>query len=506
MKKNKPEASRIKSAGRFWRDLPIGSKMRFVMLFTLLVIFASNLILYSQINYLIRRMNSVYSSNVNLSELSDSIDRVQEDLYRYLEVRDYESLSDFFREEENYRRLYQSLSEQVGDNPSLVLEKNIRNMSANFLKYADDAVSAKRGMNVSAYRENYEKAEKLYRFIVDDIEDLNEIQFQNNAANYQTLQKALQYMEFTSILTQAVVVLVSILLVIAITRDIVAPLRDLAHTASRIGEGNLDLQVAPVDSNDEIGIVTRTFNDMVTSIKSYVVQVRESAEKQQEMKEQELMMQNHLKEAQLRFLQAQINPHFLYNSLNAGVQLAEMEDDEKTAVFLEKMADFFRYNVRKGKEDATIAQELEMVDNYIYILNVRFAGEIYFEKQVNPRLLDCSVPGMILQPIVENAVNHGIRDMLGEGKIFLTIDQKDNKIAITVADNGKGMTSEQIATVLAHSKVAHDDESTGVGLDNVISRLVIYFDVQPEEMVAIESEGPGKGTAVTLYLPIRRMD
>nr|MCR4588287.1 histidine kinase [Lachnospiraceae bacterium] len=172
-------------------------------------------------------------------------------------------------------------------------------------------------------------------------------------------------------------------------------------------------------------------------------------------------------------------------------------------VFLEKMADFFRYNVRMGKEDTTIAQELEMVENYIYILNVRFAGDIHFEKQVNARLLDHAMPGMILQPIVENAVNHGIRDMLGEGRILLTIDQKDGRIAITVEDNGKGMTKEQIEEVLNRSMTVHDDESTGVGLDNVLSRLGIYYDTNPAEMVNIESEGPDKGTRVTLLLPIR---
>ena len=92
-----------------------------------------------------------------------------------------------------------------------------------------------------------------------------------------------------------------------------------------------------------------------------------------------------------------------------------MEDAEKTSIFVEKMADFFRYNVKKGEEDATLEEELEAVDNYIYILNVRFAGDIHFSKKVECDVENVRVPSMILQPVVENAVNHGIRNIDWEG-------------------------------------------------------------------------------------------
>ena len=109
---------------------------------------------------------------------------------------------------------------------------------------------------------------------------------------------------------------------------------------------------------------------MLDSIRIHIKQQRESIEKQAQMKERELLMETHLKEAQLKYLQAQINPHFLFNCLNAGAQLAMLEDAERTGVFLEKMADFFRYNVRKMEDDALLWEEVDAVDNYIYILNV----------------------------------------------------------------------------------------------------------------------------------------
>ena len=179
-----------------------------------------------------------------------------------------------------------------------------------------------------------------------------------------------------------------------------------------------------------------------------------------------------------------------------------MEDAEKTSIFVEKMADFFRYNVKKGEEDATLEEELEAVDNYIYILNVRFAGDIHFSKKVECDVENVRVPSMILQPVVENAVNHGIRNIDWEGHIDLSVERWNDHIEISVRDNGLGMTGEQIQRVLSkkvHSSSGEGD-STGIGMNNVISRLELYY--EEKGLVEINSEGEGKGTEVVIYIPI----
>ncbi len=246
------------------------------------------------------------------------------------------------------------------------------------------------------------------------------------------------------------------------------------------------------------------------------------------MKERELSMEAHLKEAQLKFLQAQINPHFLFNSLNAGTQLAMMEDAEATGVFLEKMADFFRYNVKKMNGSATFREELELVDNYIYILNVRFAGDITYEKHIEPGFEDTQMPGMILQPLVENAVSHGIRDCIQHSRIVVAAEQDDKMLQVTVTDNGRGMTREELAAVMAEigkgeqrpqgaggaeepgQESAEDDaqrklreqekNSTGIGLRNVSNRLNLYYNM--DGLLSIYSEGRDRGTEVTVLLPL----
>ena len=242
---------------------------------------------------------------------------------------------------------------------------------------------------------------------------------------------------------------------------------------------------------------------MVFSIKEYIAKITVSMEKEQKMMERELLMETHLKDAQLKYLQAQINPHFLFNSLNAGAQLAMMEDAEKTCLFIERMADFFRYNVRKMTEDATLEEEIETVDNYIYILNVRFAGDIHFTKEVDTSFHDVKIPSMILQPIVENAVNYGIRNIDWEGTIRMIVESAEDGIQIRIIDNGKGMEQERIREVMEKKAAgtSMETDSTGIGLDNVINRLELYYNT--EGILSIHSEGIDLGTEVTLKIPLK---
>ncbi|MCD7736844.1 MAG: ATP-binding protein, partial [Lachnospiraceae bacterium] len=142
------------------------------------------------------------------------------------------------------------------------------------------------------------------------------------------------------------------------------------------------------------------------------------------------------------------------------------------------------------------------VDNYIYILNVRFTGDISYQKEVEADIGDMRVPSMILQPIVENAVQHGIHDCMENGRITLSVRRVGtDTLEIRVSDNGVGMTQEQIQSILECRAVSDDSNShsTGVAMSNVIHRLELYYDRQ--NLLRIESGGPGRGTQVILSLP-----
>ena len=295
------------------------------------------------------------------------------------------------------------------------------------------------------------------------------------------------------------------LLLYVIIGNFTKPLEKLAGKAKEVEKGNFGIALEEPESTDEVGTVTAAFNQMIVSINNYIRKTRESLELEMRMKERELAMENLLKDAQLKYYQAQINPHFLFNTLNAGLQLAMMEDAERTYAFIENMAFFFRYRLKKNGEASTLGEELELIDSYMYIMNVRYCNEIHLEREIDARLLDILFPGMVLQPVVENALRHGLGDVDWEKKIWFSVSQETGKAIIRIRDNGMGIPEEILkklnSGVFTESDQSHE-KGNGVGLANVRERLRLYFD--QIDVMDIESGGTGQGTLITIKVPIWR--
>jgi len=474
------------------------------------VIFIANIIMYYNINKSIGTIDEVYKSNVELNKLYDKLANVQDNVYEYLNTRSSESLENYYRTEQEYRKLIDALDGKITDNDMLLMQKNIKKMSETYLQIVDDTVDAKRGRNIEKYKTSYEEASQMYGYINVHINSLNNEKFKYNAEKYDVLLISLNYLEIISTIVLLVLTIFTVLLIIIMTRSITDPLMKLTQVAHQVAGGNFEVDLVHVESSDEVEIVTKAFNNMIVSIHQYIIKTKESMELENKMMEKELMMKNHLKDAQLKYLQAQINPHFLFNTLNAGAQLAMMEGADKTCLFIENMADFFRFNVKSFDHDSTIMDEIKQVDNYIYILNVRFSGGIHFYKNIDESLLGVRVPSMILQPVVENAVNYGIRNIDYDGEIRLEVKPAEDNIEIIISDNGTGIEQSTIDRIM-RAKLEESasikeriitKDSNGIGLGNVINRLRLYYN--REEVFWIESEGHNKGTRVIIRIPRNR--
>ena len=487
---------------KIWKENSIQNKIKWIQAIMMVSILVMNLIIYQQINRTVQKIDAVFSSNVTINELSEKLERIQNSVYEYLNTKSSVALENYYRFEQEYRRQIEGLNNVNLDSEIKMLEKNIRSMSETYLDKTDETVQAKRGRNVERYKSSYEDETQIYNYIESYMYQLNNLRFHSNSENYQTLLRTMSVLELMSIVIIIIVCLICLFVAVLLIKDMIGPLGSLSVAANKVAEGDFNVEFPEVVANDEVGIVTNAFHKMVDSIKDYIEKQRVSMENEALMKERELSMEAHLKDAQLKYLQAQINPHFLFNSLNAGAQLAAMEDAEKTGIFVEKMADFFRYNVKKMQEDANLYEEIAAVDNYIYILNVRFAGDIHYEKIIGEDVENILVPSMILQPVVENAVTHGIRNQMDNAYITLKVEREARQLRITVKDNGEGMTQARIQSVMAGNagQNAEEGDSTGIGLDNVMKRLELYY--KKENLFSIYSEGPGKGTEVTILLPL----
>ena len=489
------------------KNFSIGTRLIIVFIFTLTIVFTVNMYMYVNINKTVGMIDNVYVSNVSLNELSAELETVQKSMYEYLNTKSSDALESYYRSSSNYNNLLNDLNATASDNHIMLMEKNIKNMSLKYLEATNKTIQSKRGRNIERYKESYEKSSEIYAYINHNVYSLNKELFKNNSNNNELLLVSLKYLETVSTIVLIVISLLSIVLISIVTKSITNPLRKLAVAANEVASGNFDIALIEANYNDEIGVVAKAFNKMMINIREYVVRIKESIEFESKVKETELLMKNHLKDVQLKYLQAQINPHFLFNTLNAGVQLAMLEEAERTGIFIEKTADFFRYNIKKINEDSSLEEEIELVDGYVYIMNVRFSNEINFIKEIDESLINLRVPSMILQPIVENAVNYGIRGMDKEGVIKLSVYQNDSEILISVKDNGSGMPQSAIDRLkkedIKQEKIEEEHfmkDSNGIGLRNVISRLNIYYGKQ--DSVEIISGGKGQGTEVILHIPV----
>lgn len=484
-----------------FKSMSLRKKMIIVFCLPTILLFMVNMTLYLGTNRMLTSLDAVYASNNSLNDLTKALDNLQSSTNGYLGTKTSDALEQYYIAEQEFSNLLNKLDENQDENESRVLERNIRLMSGNYIQLVSQAVESKRGGNVEKYKNYYDKATRLYNYIDTNITSLNNQQFVNNSKSYSAMMGTLQTIEELNIVTLIVIGLANLSFVVLIASTITEPLIKLASAANRVSNGDFDVSLPPVKSNDEIGVVTRAFNKMVASIKAYITKLTESMETERRLKENELIMANHIKDAELKYLQSQINPHFLFNTLNAGAQLAMMEGADRTSEYMHNVANFFRYNIKKNKDVVTLKEEIELVDIYIYIINVRFAGDIQFVKNVDESLLNVKIPSMILQPIVENSINYGIRNIDWNKKISLSVYELGDYTCVSIKDNGIGMSAETITKVLEGSYEGNPEkaDSNGVGLANCIERLNIFY--ERDDVLDIISEGENKGTETLLYLP-----
>ena len=484
--------------------LSLRTKILIACLLTFAMSFALTVYLNRHAQILLTQVDSSYVSNRQLLSAQGALQRVQEDVEEYLATRNTASLEAYYDHAEQYRAETRALNTSYSSDEILMMEKNVSRMSETYLALTEQAIAAKRGRDIDAYQEYYATLSEQYRYLSTCIYTLNNRQFEQNAVRYERLQASARLTRVGNALMLALIAVIDVLLVVMLQR-MLRPLQRLTGAAAAVGRGDFSVRLPDLRSGDEVGVVVGAFNRMVQSITEYVDKQEAGLRRENAMRERALSAQAQLKDAELKYLRAQITPHFLFNTLNAGAQLSMLEGADRTYRYLHKVADFYRYIVRQEEGDSTIGREVELIDDYIYILNVRFSGDILYEKEVDRETATFAVPAMILQPVVENAVKHGLNELDGEKRLFLRIRREETEdretVTIRIRDNGAGMDAETVRAVLAEEREeTADNTDGGVGMKNVLRRLRMYYET--EDVCEIVS-APGEGTEVILKLPVR---
>ena len=287
------------------------------------------------------------------------------------------------------------------------------------------------------------------------------------------------------------VVLVA-LLIRALTRAVVAPLLRLAQASRSIADGDYTGADLPVASEDEVGRLTATFNRMKHATAEQLSTL--NALHREEVRN--LALEKDLEHTRLEVLKSQVNPHFLFNTLNMISCMARLEDASTTDRMIVHLGSLFRHNLRTKQQEVPLEEELEGLDDYIYLQQMRFDGRITVEKKIEADPAAVRLPSFTLQPIVENAFSHGLKSCEEGGRILLRAWMQGERLILTVADNGKGMTAEELDTL--KEKIAQSEQTgRSIGLGNISRRMAMLY---PDGAMKIFSR-PGHGTVIRFEIP-----
>jgi len=269
-----------------------------------------------------------------------------------------------------------------------------------------------------------------------------------------------------------------------LSRSVQQPIMQLEHFAAILAAGDLRARV-PATSVEELSNLTESFNVMADKLETLI--------------EQNRLEQENLKKAELRTLQTQIAPHFLYNTLDAIVWLAEAGSTDEVIHITRALSDFFRISLSQGRDWIPVSEELKQLRGYLTIQKIRYRDILDYEIDVAEEALEGQILKLLLQPLVENAIYHGIKYRRRGGKVVITARLKGDRLHFAVEDNGPGMPEERLLQVIA-GLGADDSEAVGYGLSNVDRRIRLYYGLS--RGLNIHS-GPD-GTRVEFTVPVRR--
>lgn len=267
--------------------------------------------------------------------------------------------------------------------------------------------------------------------------------------------------------------------------EITKPVKSLEKSMKEVEKGNFAPAVMEVREENEIGHLRRNFNMMTEEIRKLM----EQRDQEQQTK----------RKSELKALQAQINPHFLYNTLDSIIWMAEWGKNQEVVLMTSSLAKLLRRSISNEQEAVTVAEEVEYTETYLTIQKMRYKDKLEYEILVDPEILQKSVIKLILQPLVENAIYHGIKYKEGKGLIRIRGFRQNERMILQVQDDGKGMEPETLAHIF--EKHTRDTRSNGVGLNNVNERIQLYYG--DDYGISFRSS-PGEGTEATITLPFGR--
>jgi len=342
------------------------------------------------------------------------------------------------------------------------------------------------------YEKNIEMLESdiyiLTELFQEEIQYYIYYETQNFEEIRQSLNEQVTNVIITMIVALSSIIVASVVVNIRVTESITKPIRMLCDKTAMVAGGDFTTRTS-CESHDELSILSDSFNDMAFKLEQQVRSIR--------------LEQENLRHMESKLLQSQINPHFLYNTLDTIIWLIEANKNEEAINIVVSLSDFFRIVVSKGKDFITIREEEIHIKSYLEIQQSRYKDILDYEIHIPEELYGYQILKMTLQPLVENSIYHGIKMVRAKGKILVTGEMEDGVIRFHVIDNGIGMDEEELIALRKEIELPGSEQSAGFGLANVDKRIKLNYG----NMYGLDIQSKkGEGTDTAIKIPARLME
>jgi len=474
-----------------FRNLKLWQKFLIYVLILIVIMTLLMCIMVIKLNTVNSAYQEILNNVVTLNRTYNLLERSLTELEQYLTAgisRSNEKFNTVFDE------LYRSINAmplEFSTEEEQLAYNNIRGMLISLSQQADYCISAIRGRDALLAVDYYEQI----KLIADDMKEAINYLVTANMSMSQDLYTILESDTARSIrsswLAIGLVMAFGIINTITFSKSMTHSLTLLTRQSVKIAEHPEDVHTIDIKSNDEIGQLAFAFNQMSSNIRKYIDELNEKA-----------MIEKMLNSAELRALQSQINPHFLFNTLNCIAQTAMKEEADDTYMLILNVSNMLRYNLRRMDAPVRFGDEIENLKRYIMIQKMRYGEDRiqYYIDIEDESVYEMTIPCLTIQPIVENAIIHGFENSEKKGWIRVSAKRIDDLYEIKIEDNGAGMNSETLARIMGKMQknspiIGH---STGIGIHNVAYRLTLLYG---RDVFSITSE-EGAGTCVILHIPV----
>lgn len=447
-----------------------------IMTILLISVMQANDVFYNQLNQDIGRL-------VNLQSKTEEIDVAYNDIRSYTLSDDVEYLAKYEDEKDILLSFFKLYTTKDKGSKSYYLYYDASNMFLSFTEQATRSLKLlEEGAEPLYVNQQVLQLSKNKDFVKEQLGKIISVELIEIKNKYGDIEAATADREEIIYVIIFLIITITLFANNGITNKLSRPIHALSIHLKKIANGEYNRDPIEQSSIGELHYMIIHFNKMKVKLADNIDLINENANIREQLKNQEIELletENHLKQSKLDYLQSQINPHFLYNTLNSIQTLADIEEAPLTEKMLFHMSSLIRYNLKKMNDIVRLKEEIDIVDSYIYIQMIRFGNRIQYSIEKDETALNTLVPSMILQPLVENAMIHGLEPKIGQGILKISIYKEPGQVIISVYDNGVGMDQETIDNMMLYAE--SDPNKNGIkshnsiGVSNVIRRCMLYY-------------------------------